>query len=215
MPPVRTRLSSTHCLAIWYSAEGRQNDDGMVDRGRSVARSGHEHPLRRLLGTRRGDGCCMAGKILSGEALVMNTLKERDALLEEQWKRFKKIPVNPDTEKLEKPFMDFPAGTDRLTIWKWFDERHSKGASYLMQNSQRRHTDEYMIRHWEKFRTECHFEDCVWYTKEGCTLPIYTHGCMPMLYHAGSKCFDYDPVLWRRHNKAASKNAVREDKDNG
>ncbi len=35
-----------------------------------------------------------------------------------------------------------------------------------MQNSQRRHTDEYMIRHWEKFRTECHFEDCVWYTKE-------------------------------------------------
>lgn len=187
----------------------------MVDRGRSVARSGHEHPLRRLLGTRRGDGCCMAGKILSGEALVMNTLKERDALLEEQWKRFKKIPVNPDTEKLEKPFMDFPAGTDRLTIWKWFDERHSKGASYLMQNSQRRHTDEYMIRHWEKFRTECHFEDCVWYTKEGCTLPIYTHGCMPMLYHAGSKCFDYDPVLWRRHNKAASKNAVREDKDNG
>ena len=87
----------------------------------------------------------------------MNTLKERDALLEEQWKRFKKIPVNPDTEKLEKPFMDFPAGTDRLTIWKWFDERHSKGASYLMQNSQRRHTDEYMIRHWEKFRTECHF----------------------------------------------------------
>lgn len=84
-----------------------------------------------------------------------------------------------------------------------------------MQNSQRRHTDEYMIRHWEKFRTECHFEDCVWYTKEGCTLPIYTHGCMPMLYHAGSKCFDYDPVLWRRHNKAASKNAVREDKDNG
>lgn len=145
----------------------------------------------------------------------MNTLKERDALLEEQWKRFKNIPVNPDTEKLEKPFMDFPAGTDRLTIWKWFDERHSKGASYLMQNSQRRHTGEYMIRHWEKFRTECHFEDCVWYTKEGCILPIYTHGCMPMLYHAGSKCFDYDPVLWRRHNKAASKNAVREDKDNG
>ena len=41
------------------------------------------------------------------------------------------------------------------------------------------------------------------------------YGCMPMLYHAGSKCFDYDPVLWRRHNKAASKNAVREDKDNG
>ena len=69
MPSVQTRLSSTHCSAIWYSAEGRQNDDGMVDRGRSVARSGHEHPLRRLLGTRRGDGCCMAGKILSGEAL--------------------------------------------------------------------------------------------------------------------------------------------------
>lgn len=72
MPPVRTRLSSTHCLAIWYSAEGRQNDDGMVDCGRSVARNGHGHPLRRLLGNRRGDGRCGLGKALSGEALIMD-----------------------------------------------------------------------------------------------------------------------------------------------
>jgi hypothetical protein len=59
-------------LAIWYSAEGRKNDDGMVDRGRSVARNGHGHPLRCLLGNRRGDGRCGLGKALSGEALIMD-----------------------------------------------------------------------------------------------------------------------------------------------
>lgn len=52
--------------------------------------------------------------------------------------------------------------------------------------------------------------------KNDCVVVLHAgYGCMPMLYHAGSQCFDYDPVLWRRHNKAASKNAVREDKDNG
>lgn len=28
--------------------------------------------------------------------------------------------------------MDFPAGTHREDIWHWFDERHSKGVTYLM-----------------------------------------------------------------------------------
>ena len=145
----------------------------------------------------------------------MRTLRECDALLEELWKRFKKIPVDPDTEKLKKSFMDFPAGTDRLTVWKWFNERHSKGASYLMLIGQRRYTDEYIIRHWEKFHVECSFEDCSMNTKGECIIPIVMNGRKPMLYHAGSQCFNYDPVFWRRRNKAASKNVIREDKDNG
>ena len=62
----------------------------------------------------------------------MKTLRERDTVLESLWKQFEDIPMNPDTEKTEKTFMDFPAGTDREDIWHWFDERHSKGVSYLL-----------------------------------------------------------------------------------
>ena len=62
----------------------------------------------------------------------MRTLHERDAVLERLWKQFTDIPMNPDTEKMEEPFMDFPAGTAREDIWHWFDERHSKGVVYLL-----------------------------------------------------------------------------------
>lgn len=62
----------------------------------------------------------------------MKTLRERDVVLESLWKQFEDVPMNPDTEKMEEAFMDFPAGTDREDIWHWFDERHSKGVSYLL-----------------------------------------------------------------------------------
>lgn len=62
----------------------------------------------------------------------MRTLRERDAQLEKLWKQFGDVPMDPDTEKMEEPFMDFPVGTDREDIWHWFDERHSKGVVYLL-----------------------------------------------------------------------------------
>lgn len=61
----------------------------------------------------------------------MRTLRERDALLEELWKQFGDVPMDPSTETMEAPFLDFPAGTSRVDIWRWFDERHSKGIAYL------------------------------------------------------------------------------------
>ena len=64
----------------------------------------------------------------------MRTLRERDALLEELWKQFGDVPMDPSTETMEAPFLDFPAGTSRVDIWRWFDERHSKGIAYLIYN---------------------------------------------------------------------------------
>lgn len=64
----------------------------------------------------------------------MRTLRERDALLEELWKQFGDVPMDPSTETMEAPFLDFPAGTSRVDIWRWFDERHSKGIAYLLYN---------------------------------------------------------------------------------
>ena len=55
-----------------------------------------------------------------------------DAVLEQLWDEFGDIPMNPETERIEAPFLDFSAGTDREDIWHWFDERHSKGVAYLL-----------------------------------------------------------------------------------
>lgn len=60
------------------------------------------------------------------------TLDERDQLLEELWGELADVPVDPETEKLEAPYLHFPVGTDKFDVWKWFDERHSKGVRYLL-----------------------------------------------------------------------------------
>lgn len=62
----------------------------------------------------------------------ITTLTERDAALESLWHEFEDIPMNPETECMDAPFLDFPAGTHREDIWHWFDERHSKGVAHLL-----------------------------------------------------------------------------------
>lgn len=42
--------------------------------------------------------------------------------LSQLWEEFGDIPVNNDDE-LETDFLHFPAGTSKLDIWHWFDER--------------------------------------------------------------------------------------------
>lgn len=62
----------------------------------------------------------------------IDTLRERDKILEDLWTEFGDVPMNPETECMEQPFLGFPAGTHREDIWHWFDERHSKGVAYLL-----------------------------------------------------------------------------------
>lgn len=62
----------------------------------------------------------------------METLKGRDAELERLWAEFGDVPMNPETECMDEPFLGFPAGTHREDIWHWFDERHSRGVAYLL-----------------------------------------------------------------------------------
>ena len=65
---------------------------------------------------------------------AMDTLAKRDAFLEDLWGLFGDIPMDPETERLEEPFLGgvFPAGTHREEVWKWFDERYSKGVAALL-----------------------------------------------------------------------------------
>jgi len=60
------------------------------------------------------------------------TLKENDEILEDLWALFSDVPMDPETECMEEEFCGFPEGTHREAIWHWFDERHSKGAHYLL-----------------------------------------------------------------------------------
>lgn len=62
----------------------------------------------------------------------METIRERDAKLETLWRQFGDLPMDPETECMEEPFLHFPAGTFREDIWHWFDERYSKGVYHLL-----------------------------------------------------------------------------------
>lgn len=52
--------------------------------------------------------------------------------IEALWEQFEDIPMDPETECMEEPFLHFPAGTHREEIWKWFDENYSKGVHALL-----------------------------------------------------------------------------------
>ena len=57
-----------------------------------------------------------------------------DSLLEDLWKTLTDVPMNPDTEDMEEDWFIFPKGTNREDIWDWFDEQHSKGIGWIMEN---------------------------------------------------------------------------------
>lgn len=57
------------------------------------------------------------------------------------WDEFGDVPMDPETERMEYQWMDFPAGTHREEIWHWFDERHSKGVYYLLYERRMEYDD--------------------------------------------------------------------------
>ena len=70
----------------------------------------------------------------------ISTLAERDAELERLWAEFGDVPMNPETECMDEPFLGFPVGTHREDIWHWFDERHSQGVAYLLNGGESEET---------------------------------------------------------------------------
>ena len=63
---------------------------------------------------------------------IQQLKKYNDEELEIFWSNFEDVPMNPQTERMEAVFLDFPIGTQREEIWKWFDVRHSKGIAFLL-----------------------------------------------------------------------------------
>jgi hypothetical protein len=59
-----------------------------------------------------------------------------DQELEALWEELRDVPIDED-EALDEDFRHFPRGTDRVDIWHWFDEQHSKGLVWLMHPAER------------------------------------------------------------------------------
>ena len=45
--------------------------------------------------------------------------------LKKLWDKLGDIPINDD-EEIEEDFLHFEKGTDRYTIWHWFEEENDK-----------------------------------------------------------------------------------------
>lgn len=57
--------------------------------------------------------------------------KYDDEFLEAMWKELEDVPVD-ENECLDIDWQGWSKGTHREEIWHWFDEQHSKGVGWLM-----------------------------------------------------------------------------------
>ena len=55
-----------------------------------------------------------------------------DWLVRDVWKTLSDVPMDPETENIEDDWFIYPAGTNRETIWHWFDEQYHDGVAALM-----------------------------------------------------------------------------------
>ena len=66
----------------------------------------------------------------------METLQNMiDVELERLWDELEDVPFSENKRgelRLDKNWYNFPKGTTREDIWKWFDRHHSKGVNYLL-----------------------------------------------------------------------------------
>lgn len=53
--------------------------------------------------------------------------------LKNLWAEFGNIPIN-DNDQIEEDFKDFPAGTDKEDVWRWFDELCPRGIAKDLMN---------------------------------------------------------------------------------
>ena len=116
--------------------------------------------------------CLLAGGI--------KTLDERDKYLEKLWASVEDAPIDPDTECLEEEALGFPPGTHREELWRWFDERYSKGVAHLLYGYDGVDRTDLIARlvYLNGLCDECDSETCA-YNEDGvCKYPL-VHGRKP------------------------------------
>lgn len=118
-------------------------------------------------------------------------LRDRDEVLEDLWDKFADIPMNPETECIEAPFLGWGPGISREEIWHWFDQRHSKGVAYLLYGGGPDYTvkaSELMLMKYLCF--ECESSTCHYNHGGECRFPL-VHEHKPRITDDDG-CTDYD-----------------------
>lgn len=100
-------------------------------------------------------------------------LESRDEALEKLWEQFGDVPMDPETECIEEPWLCFPAGTNREDIWHWFNERYSKGVAYLLYGG----TEDYVpearrLYGLKQLCVDCDAEHCAFNPEGVCLFPL-------------------------------------------
>lgn len=65
-------------------------------------------------------------------------LKYDDEKIESLWDELEDVPTD-ENDCLKSEFLSFPIGTHREEVWYWFDEHHSRGVGYLMNERETRY----------------------------------------------------------------------------
>ena len=115
----------------------------------------------------------------------LETLEHRDRQLEKAWEEFTDVPMDPETECIEEPFCHFPAGTPREDIWRFFDERYSKGVASLLYSDGVDRTiavATLAVRNFLCF--ECDSETCAFNPEGICCFPL-VYGRSPQINDDG------------------------------
>jgi hypothetical protein len=121
----------------------------------------------------------------------IETLLDRDEVLEELWEQFGDIPMNPETERIEEKFMGWGPGIHREEIWHWFDERHSKGVAYLLYGDGFDRTPEpAKLLYLKQLCFECESSSCQFNHSGECRFALI-HERKPRINDIDG-CIDYD-----------------------
>lgn len=108
--------------------------------------------------------------------------KNMDKELEALWAELEDVPFDEEENGrlvLAEPWHDFPAGTDRETIWYYFDERHSKGVAFLLYGGTTEGKKELSKLAIEGKRCfECMAEHCAFNPRGICRFPL-VYGTLP------------------------------------
>ena len=70
-------------------------------------------------------------KIQNADAELVMELTTSDELIEAVWMTLTDVNID-ENECIEQNWFVLPKGTDRETIWQWFDEKHSKAVYWLL-----------------------------------------------------------------------------------
>jgi len=107
------------------------------------------------------DNNTVIGERTRSDLNKIETLRDRDKVLEELWAQLEDVPVNPETECIEEQFLFWAPGTNREEIWRWFDQRYSNGVAHLLYYGQEDYVPETKrLYSLSKLCHECESTDC-------------------------------------------------------